>query len=96
MSVKVSGPTGTACSPRPTHTVERSRVVLAADQLVRVGDPVDVGDAAQRAEVQAVEGLDVADQADDGADDALADEGLAADALDLGDDVRDVLVGGVR
>ena len=55
-----------------------------------------VGDAAQGAQVEVVERLDVADQPDDGADDALGDEGLAADLLDPVDDVRDVLVGGVR
>ncbi len=45
-----------------------------------------VGDAAQGAQVEVVERLDVADQPDDGADDALGDEGLAADALDSLDD----------
>ena len=69
-------------------------VVLAADQLVGVRDPVDVGDAGQRAQVEVVEGVDVADQADDRADDALGHEGLTSHALDLVDDVGDLLVGG--
>ena len=70
-------------------------MVLAADQLVGVGDPVHVGDALERAQVEVVEGVDVADQADDRADQALGDERLPADRLDARDDVRDVLVGGV-
>ena len=63
-------------------------MVLAADQLVGVGDPVHVGDALQGAQVEVVEGVDVADQPDDRADHALGDERLAADALDPLDDVR--------
>ena len=70
-------------------------MVLAADQLVGVGDAVHVRDAGQGAQVEAVEGVDVTDQADDRAHHALADERLAADALDPRDDGGDVLVGGV-
>ncbi len=95
MNVNVSGPIGTWWPGRPTQTVAASGMVLAADQLVGVGDAVHVGDAAQGPQVEVVERLDVADQPDDGADDALADEGLAADALDPLDDAGDVLVGGV-
>ncbi len=70
-------------------------VVLAADQLVGVGDPVHVRDAGQAAQVEVVEGVDVADQPDDRAHHALADEGLTADALDPLDDVGHLLIGGV-
>jgi len=42
-----------------------------------------------------VERLQVADQPDDGAHDALADERLTTYALDLLDDVGDVLGGGI-
>ena len=65
MKVKVSGPIATWLPTGPTWTVERSGVVLAADQLVGVGDPVDVLDPGHAAQVEAVEGLDVADEADD-------------------------------
>ena len=41
-----------------------------------------VGDAPQGAEVEVVEGVDVADQADDRAHQALGDECLPADRLD--------------
>ena len=69
-------------------------VVLAADQLVGVGDPVDVLDAGHAAQVEAVEGLDVADQADDRARHAAADERLPTRLLDPLGDVRDLLLGG--
>ena len=69
-------------------------VVLAADQLVGVGDPVDVLDPGHAAQVEPVEGLDVADQADDRARHAAADERLAARLLDALGDVRDLLLGG--
>ena len=68
-------------------------VVLAADQLVGVGDPVDVLDPGHAAQVEPVEGLDVADQADDRAHDAAADERLPAGLLDALGDVRDLLLG---
>ena len=70
-------------------------MVLPADQLERVGDPVHVRDSGQAAQVEPVEGVDVADEPDDGADDAAADERLAPDALDALGDVFDLLVGGV-
>jgi hypothetical protein len=71
-------------------------VVLPADQLVRVGDAVHVGHPGQGAQVEVVEGVDVADQADDGAHHALADERLTSDALHALDHVRDLLIGGIR
>ena len=67
-------------------------VVLQADQLERVGDPVDVLDAGHAAQVEAVEGLDVADQADDRAHDAAADERLSARLLDPLGHVGDLLL----
>jgi hypothetical protein len=71
-------------------------VVLAADQLVRLGDPDDVDDARHRPQVEPLEGDDVADEADDRAVDPAADEGRAAGQLDPGDDGVDVLRGGTR
>ena len=71
-------------------------MVLTADELERVGDPVHVGDAGQGAQVEAVEGVDVADQADDGAGHAGGYERLSADGADLVHDMGDVLVGRVR
>ncbi len=71
-------------------------MVLTADELERVADPVDVRDPGQGPQVQAVEGVDVADEPDDRADHSLAHEGRAAYALDLLDDEGDVLVRGVR
>jgi hypothetical protein len=70
-------------------------VVLAAHQLVGVGDPVDVGDSAQGAQVEVVERVDVADQPDDRAHQAARDERLATDLLDPSDDRGDVLLRGV-
>ena len=67
-------------------------VVLQADQLERVGDPVHVLDTGHAAQVEAVEGLDVADQADDRAHDAAADERLSARLLDPLGDVGDLLL----
>jgi hypothetical protein len=70
-------------------------VVDAADQLVGRGDPHHVGNTGHRAEVQAAERLDVADQPDDGSGDTSAHEGLAADGLDPRNDCVDVVGLGV-
>ena len=94
--VNVSGPIGTRRPAGADPHRGPVGVVLAADELVGVGDAVHVGDALERAQVEVVERLEVSDEADDGAHDALADERLPADPLDLLDDVRDVLVGGIR
>jgi hypothetical protein len=70
-------------------------MVLAADQLVGVGDAVHVGDPAQAAQVEPAEPVHVAHQADDRADHAAADEGRATGLLDPLDDGVDVGGGGV-
>ena len=94
MNVNVSGPIGTwSAGPDPDRRAVG--MVLAADQLVGVGDAVHVGDALEGAQVEVVEGVDVADQADDRADQALGDERLPAHRLDPSDDGGDVLVGRV-
>ena len=89
MSVKVSGPIGTAADLDGRGL----GVVLAADQLVGLGDPHDVADAGHRAQVERLERRDVADQADDRALHAAADERGAARALDARDDGVDLLRG---
>ena len=68
-------------------------VVLAADQLVGLGDPHDLADPGHRPQVQALEGDDVPDQPHDRALHAPADEGRAARGLDPRDDRLDLLGG---
>jgi hypothetical protein len=49
-----------------------------------------IGDPGKGAQIQTVKGVDVSYQADDRADHALADEGVASDTPHLLDDVRDL------
>ena len=67
---------------RPTWTVERSGWCCRLTSLNGSEIRCTSCDAGHAAQVEAVEGLDVADQADDRAHDAAADERLAARLLD--------------
>ncbi|CAA9288393.1 MAG: hypothetical protein AVDCRST_MAG41-4189, partial [uncultured Corynebacteriales bacterium] len=78
----------------PAHADRRAAlVVLRADQLVRGGDPDDLADPREQADVDALQHLLGADDTDDRAGDAAADERAAARRPHVRDDVVDLGVG---
>ena len=91
MTVSVPGPIGTP----PTRTTERSGWFSLLTSLYGTEMRTDVPHAAQAAQVQRMELLNVTDQPDDRAGYPPADERLAARAPHEFDDGVDVLRGGI-
>src|SRR3954468_8538169 len=71
-------------------------MVLPADQLVRHRDADDLDDAGERAQVEGLELLDIADESHDRAMDATRDEGGAAGVLNRTYDSGELVRGRAR